>query len=344
MTGPVRSEADLRAIEAAGLHAFLPAPSPAAILRRAAETWPDVLAIRYLPAGDSLSFAALYERVQKAARVFQRLGAGPDRPVAVFGPNTLSSQVALWGAELAGLACPINPMLSPDSIVGLIRVSKARVAVALGVNSELDVWGRVSAAVRRADPSIPLLEMDADEPSPGRDFSLEALVAAEPAAVVPDPNPDVDASLYPTGGTTGAPKLTRHTHRNEAFVAAGAARMYDLRPGEVMLNGFPLFHVAGAFVYGLSSIMAGAMQLIPGRLGMRNRDFVGDLWRQAEQHGITVLSVVPTVLSSLLTLPPPAKSTSIRAAYTGGSVLPTELAEAFEAQHRDPGTQYPGHD
>jgi fatty-acyl-CoA synthase len=219
-------------------------------------------------------------------------------------------------------------MLNPDSIIGLVRASRAVVAVVLGENRELDVWARVSAAVRQADPDIRLLDVDADTQSPA---SFEELVRAEPPPALAAPDPDADASLYPTGGTTGAPKLTRHTYRNEAFVAKSAALMYDLQPGEAMLNGFPLFHVAGAFVYGLSAIAAGAAQVIPGRLGMRDRAFVADIWRQAQQHRMTILSVVPTLLSGLLTLPPPGP-TPIRAAYTGGSVLPTELADAFEAR------------
>lgn len=336
MTRLIRDEADLQAIEVDGLDAFLPAASPAALLRRAARLWPDAPAIHYLPGGgrpvDTVSFAELWQRVCQAARLFQRLGAGPGRAVALVAPHTLWAQVALWGAELAGLAWPINPVLSPDSITGLLLASNARVAVVLGINGELDVWAHVALAVRAAGAGIILLDLDGDGPSPGRDGSFEDWVRAEPDCDLLDPDPLADASLYPTGGTTGAPKLTRHFHRNEAFVAAAAARMYDLQPGEVMLNGFPLFHVAGAFVYGLSAIAAGAAQLVPGRMGMRNRAFMAALWAETERHGVSVLAVVATILSGLLSGPTPTAATGIRVAYTGGSVLPTELADAFEAR------------
>jgi fatty-acyl-CoA synthase len=337
MTSPIRTEADLLAIEADGLDAFLPAASPAAILRRSAALWPDAIAIRYLPGGDrpdvSVTFATLFALVCRAASLFRRLGAGPGRPVALFMPHTLNTQIALWGAELAGMACPINPMLNGESITALVRACGARVAVVLGVNADVDVWARVSAAVREADPAITILDADGDAASPGRDGGFEALLDAEADADLPDPDPDAIASLYPTGGTTGAPKLTMHTHRNEAFSSTAASHMFDLQPGETMLNGFPLFHVAGAFVYGLSSIVAGVAQVVLGRLGMRNRAFLNTLWQQAEHYRITVLAVVPTVLTSLLTVPfPPGGRGPVRVAYTGGSKLPTELANAFEAR------------
>jgi fatty-acyl-CoA synthase len=186
--------------------------------------------------------------------------------------------------------------------------------------------------VKAADSDIVVLDADGDGPSPGSDGRFEALLDVEAAVEIDDPDPATMASLYPTGGTTGAPKLTIHTHENEAFVATAAARMYDLAAGDVMLNGFPLFHVAGAFVYGLSCVAAGATQLVPGRLGMRNRPFVATLWDQVERYRINFLGAVPTVLSGLLSQPiGNANICSLRGALTGGSILPTDLANAFEA-------------
>ena len=331
---PIRTAADLRAVEQAGLEAFLPAPSPAALLRLAAASWPGHCAIRYLPGPDqpdaTIDFATLFDQVQRAASLFRRLGVCPGRPAALFLANTLNGQVALWGAGLAGGACPINPVLSGEQVTALLTASKAEVAVVLGANPELDVWARLEAACRGAGVRT-VLDCDGDVECPGSDGSFPALVAAEPPCVWPDPDPDSIVALYPTGGTTGMPKLTLHTHRNEAFVAVAAARMYDLQPGEVTLNGFPLFHVAGAFVCGLSAVAGGAVQVIPGRLGMRNRAFTGTLWRQVERYRIAMLSAVPTTLSGLLSVPVgEADLSSLRVTYAGGSVLPTDLADAFE--------------
>jgi len=336
VTRAIHSRADIGAIEAGGFDAFLSSPSPYALLRRAAKLWPEACAIRYLPSDgkpdQSVSFAALFDHVNRAAALFRRLGGGPGVAVAVIMPHTLHTQIALWGAEAAGRACPINPMLQSDHLVALLRASGTKIAVVLGANAEVDVWDRVSQAVRAAGNDIVLLDADGDGPSPGSDGRFEALLDREPGEAMADPLPDAVASVYPTGGTTGAPKLTIHTHANEAFVAMAAARMYGLAPGEVMLNGFPLFHVAGAFVYGLSCVAAGATQLVPGRLGMRNRPFVGTFWHQVERHRIALLGAVPTVLSALVTQPlGDANIGSLRAALTGGSLLPTDLAERFEA-------------
>lgn len=336
MTIPIRSEADIRAIEAEGLDAFRFARSPYELLRRAAVSWPNADAIVYVPSDggseERLSFRDLFDRVNQAAALFQRLAGGKDATIAVIMPHTLNAQVALWAAQRAGIACPINPMLQSEHIKSLLQASGCKIAVVMGVNGEVDVWGKVLKAARAVDAGMVVLDADSASPSAGSDGNFETLVAAESAARLDDPDPTAIAALYPTGGTTGAPKLTIHTHDNEAFVAIAAARMYDLGAGEVMLNGLPLFHVAGALVYGLSCVAAGAAQVVPGRLGMRNKPFVSTLWAQVERYRITRLGAVPTVLNTLLAQPVgTADISSLRIALTGGSLLPTDLADAFEA-------------
>jgi fatty-acyl-CoA synthase len=106
--------------------------------------------------------------------------------------------------------------------------------------------------------------------------------------------------------------------------------MYDFGPADVVVNGFPLFHVAGAFVYGLSALASGATLLIPTRLGMRNRRFIETIWKNVETYRVTAIGGVPTVISALNDVPVDADISSLRVMLTGGSPLPTELADAFE--------------
>ena len=113
-------------------------------------------------------------------------------------------------------------------------------------------------------------------------------------------------------------------------IGRAAALMYDLSPDDILVNGFPLFHVAGAFVYGLSVLAAGGTILIPTRLGMRNQAFVKSIWQQVAHYGVTIIGGVPTVMSALIAVPVDADITSLRMMLTGGSPLPVELAETFE--------------
>jgi fatty-acyl-CoA synthase len=335
----LRTSADIDAIEKGGWEAFLPSATPFGLIESAAKRQPDRCALHYLadpndPGRDvQISYATLVQRIRQAANLFRRLGVGADDSVAILMPHVPASQIALWGAEVAGRACPINPMLRPEHVVALLTAARARIAVVLGANKDIDIWNAIVPALREAGCVTHILHADADSPTQNSDGCFEELMAAENAAGFNfdiAASPDAIAAYFHTGGTTGAPKLALHTHRNQAFVARGAALMYDLAPDDVLVNGFPLFHVAGAFVYGLSVLSAGGTILIPTRLGMRNRGFVASIWRQVERHRVTAIGGVPTVISALNSVAVDADISSLRVMLTGGSPLPTELADVFE--------------
>lgn len=335
----IATQQDIAELERRGLSGFLVADSPVGLIRRSAALWPDRVALRYLrDAGDptrdeAITYRDLLYRINGAARLFRRLGVGPDDSVAILAPHVASSQIALWAAQLAGRACPINPMLRPDHIVSLLESCRAKVAVVLGRNSELPLWDRIVPGLRSAGVVSCILDLDADEPTIGSDGALETLAAADAADALgwePEGDAHSIAALFHTGGTTGAPKMAQHSRLNQAFVAQSAALMFDLGREDVVVNGFPLFHVAGSIVYGLSALAAGASILIPTRLGMRNRRFVEAIWKAVETYRISVIGGVPTVISALNAVPVDADISSLRVMLTGGSPLPTELADSFE--------------
>ena len=346
----ITSIADIEALESQGFEAIYPHRTPYDLILASARRNPDAVALHYLEDCEDasrdriLTYAQLIEHIDAAARLFRDLGVGRGRAVALLTPHTASAQIALWGAQRVGCASPINPMLRPDHIATLLAEADAALVVMMGVNRDQDYWSTLLPGLRAAGVTLPILDCDADGECPGSDGRFEDLLAARLASTRSGGDGSVTerdhadhgdeharAALYHTGGTTGAPKLVCHTRLNEAHVARSCALMHDLRDDDVVLNGFPLFHVAGAFVYGLSTLSAGGRLLIPGRLGMRNRAFTSRIWQQVEKHRITMLGVVPTLMAGFNSVPVgDADLSSLRAALTGGSPLPPELADAFE--------------
>lgn len=335
----IRTLADILEVERRGLQALAPEAAPFEIIEATARAQPDAIALRFIrrvgtPEDDVvISYLDFANRIRRAANLFRRLGINEHDFVAILAPHTASCQIALWAAEVAGRACPINPLLRPDHVVELLRACGAKIAIVLGVNDELDIWSKLGPTLRASGVLTHILDCDADQASPDSDGAFETLLAAEDGAYLtfsPKRDRNAIASWFHTGGTTGAPKLVMHTRGNEAFIGRAAALMYDLSPSDVVLNGFPLFHVAGAFVYGLSTFAAGASLLIPTRLGLRNAAFMQSLWKQVDYYGVTILGCVPTILSTMNTTPVNADISSVRVVLTGGSPLPGELADAFE--------------
>lgn len=333
---PFQNLADIETLERTPLSTLAPHRSPYALIRAAAERFPERVAISFLPdaALDTparhITYRTLLEQIHRAANLFRSMGVGPGDAVALLAPNTPEAHAVLWGAQLAGRVCPINYLLQPDHIAALLQAAQARVLVALGPTDELAVWPVAEQVL--GHHAVPVLQMRAGEhDAPGVPVLQDLLQQQSPTlSFEPDLDPDRVVALFHTGGTTGAPKLAQHTQGNEAHTAWFAHAFYDIDEQAVQVNGFPLFHVAGAFVYGLAWLAVGARQVLPTLSGMRNTGFVQRYWRFCEREGVSHLACVPTVLSSLLQVPLDAPVKRIRVAYTGGSPLSAELAQRFE--------------
>jgi fatty-acyl-CoA synthase len=335
---PFRTLADIEALECTPYAQAIPARTTYGLIAHAAHQFGQRDAFRYVKNGNldepvqCTSYTSLLAQIHRAANLFRALGVGPEDAVAILAPNMPETQFALWGAQLAGKACPINYLLQPDHIAALLVASQAKVIVALGPNDELHLWPTVEK-VWALQP-LPLLQIRVgDKAAPGVAV-FQDLLAQHSDVLNFDPQLTLDriAACFHTGGTTGAPKLAQHSHGNEAHTSWFAHCFYGFDEHTVEINGFPLFHVAGAFVYGLSMLALGATQVLPTLSGMRNAAFVKNYWRFCQRERVTALACVPTILATLVNMPVDADISSVHIAYTGGSPLPSELAAQFEAK------------
>ncbi|WP_372827971.1 AMP-binding protein [Polaromonas sp.] len=336
MSGQIRSLADIETLEATPYDQAIPARTTYGLIASAAHRFGERDAFRFLPSGNlqdpaqGVSYNELLAQIHRAANLFRSLGVGPDDSVAILAPNIPETQFALWGAQVAGRVCPINYLLQPDHIAALLKASGARVVVALGPNEALTLWPTVEK-VMELHP-LPVLQICVGGQVAPDVPVFQDLLAQQGASLAFEPllTPDRIAACFHTGGTTGAPKLARHTHGNEAHTGWFSHYFYGFDEHTVEINGFPLFHVAGAFVYGLSLLAIGATQVLPTLSGMRNPDFLKNYWKFCEREQVTALACVPTILATLVNLPVDADISTVKVAYTGGSPLPTELAAQFE--------------
>lgn len=335
----IRTLADVEELEALGLEAVVPVGSTHDLLRRSAHLHGKRPALIYLPTGavddtpTIIDFETLLASVNRAANLFRSLGVGREDTVALLLPTMPETMTSFFGAQAAGRVCPINYMLSAEHAAELIDHSGAKVLVALGPDPEIDIWKKVLEIRDRSSSLKHLIAVGAPEDAGIPDYA--AAIADQPSELTFEPGIARDdiAAFFHTGGTTGLPKLVRHTHANEVHVSWFGGMFYDIGPEDVVVNGFPLFHVAGAFVLAGSAIAAGAATLIPSRLGMRSKPFVRDYWQVIERHGATLLSGGPTFVSTLLGRPADGVDISgVKALFGGGSPMPAGLASAFEAR------------
>ena len=261
--------------------------------------------------------------------------------MAVLLPGCLEYHLALWGGEAAGIVQPLNPLLTDEKLVSLMTAAGAKVLIAYGSDDESGMWSK-AMRLRGQVPTLTTVLRVAphDEPAgtaavlPEGVADFNAVRAREPADRLVsgrDIAPSDIAAYFHTGGTTGAPKLARHSHGAQVFTAWASVKLQGLARTDVTINGYPLFHVAGVLPASLSALSAGVEMVIPTTTLLRNKQVLANYWRLVEKYRPTSLSAVPTVLAALANVPlDGADISSIRYCRTGAAVLAPELAARFE--------------
>jgi fatty-acyl-CoA synthase len=347
VSSPVQSLADLQRIEATPLAEAVPWASTYALIRASAQVHADKPALSFLhtgqPGGKSTTwtYRSLLQGIHQTANLLHQLGVGPQDAVGVLLPGGLAYHLALWGGEAAGIVQPLNPLLSDEKLLSLLRASNAKVLIAHGAEDDSQLRAK-ALRLQSQLPGLktvllvhpdggPLQEADA-LPAGAQDFhALRAMQEAEHLVSQRVFQPTDIAAYFHTGGTTGAPKLARHSHGAQVFTAWANATMQGFRSSDVTINGYPLFHVAGVLPGALCSLAVGMHVLIPTDAMFRNREVVHNYWRLVAHHRCTLMSGVPTVLAALASVPlQGADISTLRAVRTGAAPLPPELAQRFE--------------
>jgi fatty-acyl-CoA synthase len=315
------------------------ATSTYALLRGAAEWNPGGTALTFLESPDAeplrLAHQELLACIHRAANLFHRLGVRPGEVVSLLAPSLPHAVIALWAAEAAGIANPINFLLQADDIAAMLRAANTKVLVVLGPHPALDIWQKVQA-VRSRIPSLQTVltvgprATGSDSPAFEQMMQSEATDGLMSGRAI---QRDDVAAYFHTGGSTGTPKIARHTHANQVFTAAALAEAWDFTPETRVVNGLPLFHVAGSLLIGLSPLAAGAELVIPTAAGLRHPQVVPRHWELVEKYRPTIVGGIPTSLVALLDVPTQGRDiSSVEFCATGGAPLPASVAHEFEGR------------
>lgn len=355
---PIRNLDDIQAIEQTPWQQLLRADSTYELLCEAAARQPQRTALRFLLRAEvdradvSISYRTLIERITQAANAFHHAGIVAGKAVALLLPNLPQTHYALWGAQAAGIASPINPLLDSAHIASIIDATQAEVLVTLAPVPGSDLWDKALDVIERC-PSIhtvmvvnleayvgfperiALRALRATARRPQREVrihSFDKLLAKQNSLGLDSGrrfSPEDICAYFHTGGTTGLPKIACHSHRNEVFVAS---MLQLLEPqAHVVLCGLPLFHVNGALVTGLGAFCGGWEVVLLTPQGYRGPGVMQHFWHWVERFGATTFSGVPTIYAHLAKLPRASASTAtLRHAVCGAAPLPAGVAEEFE--------------
>lgn len=342
--------AKIRAFDATPLSNRRLPTSVHGMLSDACEQNPDKIAIHYFSdakrcyaTGQAVTYRTLLRRINQTANMFHSLGVGPDDVVAMLAPVVPQALYTMWGAQAAGIVMPINWMLEPGIIAQLIRAAEAKVLVAYAGDELVDIWPKVQAV---AD-LLPALQavvvisdgeaavVPSDLPSSARVIAYGHFIESFDGEGLAFPRAFAGSdttALFHTGGTTGVPKLARHTHAGQVFMTWATAVCHRATADDVRCCGLPLFHVTGALLNCFLPIARGSSIVLMTSAGWRHPSAIPNFWEVVETYGITGATLVPAVVAQLLSVPLGAADiSSLTGVSSGSAPLSPHIADSFES-------------
>jgi long-chain acyl-CoA synthetase len=244
--------------------------------------------------GREITFGELGSQVASVAAFLRDVhGIGKGDNVAICGANSAGWILSFWATlSLGAVAVAMNGWWTETEMRHALELTEPKVVLIDAKRAE-----RLTDAGR----AIPSVDLDTD---------LEAMIAHDPSAALPDTPIDEDdpAMLIFTSGTTGRAKAAVLTHRSivmysqmQNFIGgrgmALAGRGPSGGPPPVRLAVFPLFHVSGLGAT-VNSTMTGSTTVWP--LGRFDAGTVIDL---TVRYGISVWGGTGTHVVRLLEHP-----------------------------------------
>jgi O-succinylbenzoic acid--CoA ligase len=152
---------------------------------------------------------------------------------------------------------------------------------------------------------------------------LLAVMSHGSAVIVAEESPEqglIDpagaASVVFTSGSSGGAKGARLTKDNWEAAARASVEHLDHGPDDTWLLAMPLHHVAGLSIIVRSAYSGGAVRILPG--------FEPTAFADEMRSGVTMASVVPTMLSRVLEVDP-GPYPVMKAVLVGGGPIEDEL-------------------
>jgi acyl-CoA synthetase (AMP-forming)/AMP-acid ligase II len=283
------------------------------------------------PTGRVLTYSELASSVRKAAAGLAARGVAQGDVIALCSPNSPEFAVAYYGALAAGaLVTTVNPLAPADDISRQLTHSGARwlittAALARGSAGE-------AAAAAGVRETFAIGAASGPTAGSGRATPFAGLTGTGHPNRLPAVDPDDNAVLFYSSGTTGLPKGVLLSHRNLVASLCQTRAVHRAGPDDVVATVLPLFHIFALQITLSLGLAAGATVITMPRFDLET--FCG----LVQEHGVTRVEVVPPIVLGLARHPAVTgyDLSSLRLITSGaaplGAALATECARRLSCR------------
>lgn len=267
------------------------------------------------------NYGELVGRIARLAGALQSRGLKPGGRLCILANNS-DNYIELILATIwaGGVAVPLNTRWSPDEF-GAAMIDTDASLVVLGEDF-LDFRDQCTA--RRFPALKHVLFMDArDDRSGEYEQWIDGAAPIEDAGRRHD---DLGLILY-TGGTTGSPKGVMLSNGNLMSAGLSQAAGGCGTSGDVYLHAAPMFHMADIQLMMTHFLTGGAHCIVPKFHPL-------DVLKAIEEHGVSDVLLVPTMLQALIDHPerPASDLSSLKTVFYGAAPMPpAALRRTMEA-------------
>ncbi len=278
------------------------------LARRRADLTPDAEAVFF--GARWYDYAELNERAERLARLLAARGVMKGDRVSVLANNHLAHiDLILATAKLGFVYAPLNTRLATPEQRAIGAYLRPRLVLYDSAHAEAG-----TAAAQGAN--APTLELGA----------YEAELAGTPLTPLSEPElgPEDTQMILLTGGTTGLPKGAMLPYRQGFYNAVNTVLSWGLRPDDCAIQATPAFHAA------VNALTVPLLHL-GARVVLQPTYEPADYLAKVEEHGATILFLVPTMFHMLAEHPafPDADLSSVRWAISGGAACPEPVRAAY---------------
>lgn len=276
-----------------------------------AEEFPNKIFAIFPEYKKEYTYGELKQKVDDRAAYFEELGIKKGQRIAFVLRNSPDFVMLYLAALKKGIVVvTVNPDLSQNEIVYVITNSDAR-AVFYSEHYKAKI-AEVRLSLARDD----LLFIDA----------TGTLSSGEVTSSIRDAVSYIDeAVIIYTSGTTGNPKGVVLTHLNLLADSQAIAEWFQFTSDVRTLCILPLFHNNGQVITLFAPLQKGGSTVI-----VSPKASLKEFWKLIATYGVSWTSVMPSILSIVLSLRMKREDSTMAGIICGGQVLNAEVKKQFE--------------